>query len=65
MTFDVDAIRKQFPILGRAVHGKPLVYFDNAASAQKPDSVIDAMVIRRRLRAFTVTLIDDVKDVMT
>jgi cysteine desulfurase/selenocysteine lyase len=43
MTFDVDAIRKQFPILGRAVHGKPLVYFDNAASAQKPDSVIDAM----------------------
>jgi cysteine desulfurase/selenocysteine lyase len=43
MTFDVDAIRKQFPILGRAVHGKPLVYFDNAASAQKPDAVIDAM----------------------
>jgi cysteine desulfurase/selenocysteine lyase len=43
MTFDVAAIRKQFPILSRTVHGKPLVYFDNAASAQKPDAVIDAM----------------------
>jgi len=43
VTFDVQAIRKQFPILSRAVHGKPLVYFDNAASAQKPDVVIDAM----------------------
>jgi cysteine desulfurase/selenocysteine lyase len=43
MTFGVAAIRKQFPILGRTVHGKPLVYFDNAASAQKPDAVIDAM----------------------
>jgi cysteine desulfurase/selenocysteine lyase len=43
MTFDVHAIRAQFPILSRRVHGKPLVYFDNAASAQKPDVVIDAM----------------------
>ncbi|HVY88188.1 MAG TPA: cysteine desulfurase [Hyphomonadaceae bacterium] len=43
MTFDVLAIRKQFPILGRQVHGKPLVYFDNAASAQKPVAVIEAM----------------------
>lgn len=43
MTFDVHAIRAQFPILSRTVHGKPLVYFDNAASAQKPDVVIDAM----------------------
>jgi len=41
--FDVNAIRAEFPILSRAVHGKPLVYFDNAASAQKPDVVIDAM----------------------
>ncbi|MBI1361506.1 MAG: SufS family cysteine desulfurase [Alphaproteobacteria bacterium] len=41
--FDVEAIRKQFPILSRQVNGKPLVYFDNAASAQKPDAVIDAM----------------------
>src|SRR6185503_3974820 len=43
MTFDVDAIRKQFPILSRQVHGRPLVYFDNAASAQKPIAVIEAM----------------------
>ncbi len=43
MSFDVDAIRAQFPILMREVHGKPLVYFDNAASAQKPQKVIDAM----------------------
>ncbi len=43
MTFDVNAIRAEFPILSRQVHGKPLVYFDNAASAQKPDAVIDAM----------------------
>src|SRR5262245_36543556 len=43
MTFDVDAIRKQFPILSRQVHGRPLVYFDNAASAQKPVAVIEAM----------------------
>jgi cysteine desulfurase/selenocysteine lyase len=41
--FDVDIIRAEFPILSRTVHGKPLVYFDNAASAQKPDVVIDAM----------------------
>ena len=43
MTFDVHAVRKEFPILHRQVHGKPLVYFDNAASAQKPNAVIDAM----------------------
>jgi cysteine desulfurase/selenocysteine lyase len=42
-TFDVAAIRAQFQILHRQVNGKPLVYFDNAASAQKPDAVIDAM----------------------
>ncbi len=41
--FDVHAIRAQFPILSRQVHGKPLVYLDNAASMQKPDAVIDAM----------------------
>lgn len=43
MTFDVKAIREQFPILGRQVHGKPLVYFDNAASSQKPNVVIETM----------------------
>jgi cysteine desulfurase / selenocysteine lyase len=42
-TFDVDAVRAQFPILSRQIHGKPLVYLDNAASAQKPRAVIDAM----------------------
>jgi cysteine desulfurase/selenocysteine lyase len=39
---DVQAIRKDFPILGTLVHGKPLVYLDSAASAQKPRAVIDA-----------------------
>ena len=41
---DVYAIRQQFPILNREVKGKPLVYFDNAATSQKPRSVIDALV---------------------
>ncbi len=43
MTFDVDAIREEFPILKRQVNGRPLVYLDNAASAQKPRAVITAM----------------------
>ena len=42
--YDVEAIRTQFPILSSQVYGKPLVYLDNAASAQKPKAVIDAMV---------------------
>ena len=42
--FDPYAARAQFPILSRQVNGKPLVYLDNAASAQKPRAVIDAMV---------------------
>lgn len=42
--FDVDQIRSQFPILKREVKGKPLVYFDNAATSQKPKKVIDALV---------------------
>ncbi|WP_424970248.1 cysteine desulfurase [Dinoroseobacter sp. S76] len=41
--YDVDAIRAQFPILSREVNGKPLVYLDNGASAQKPQVVIDAV----------------------
>lgn len=40
---DVAAIRAEFPILSREVNGNPLVYLDNAASAQKPNAVIDAM----------------------
>ena len=42
--FDVEAVRKDFPILARQVHGKPLVYLDNAATTQKPRQVIDALV---------------------
>ncbi|MBS1917957.1 MAG: cysteine desulfurase [Bacteroidetes bacterium] len=41
---NVYAVRKQFPILNREVKGKPLVYFDNAATSQKPQQVIDALV---------------------
>ncbi|MGA0544240.1 aminotransferase class V-fold PLP-dependent enzyme [Brevundimonas sp. VNH65] len=41
---DLAAIRAQFPILSRTVNGRPLVYLDNAASAQKPRAVIDALV---------------------
>jgi cysteine desulfurase/selenocysteine lyase len=41
--FDVDRVRSDFPILGRSVRGKPLVYLDNAATSQKPQVVIDAV----------------------
>lgn len=43
-TLDVNAIRRDFPILQRYVHGKPLVYLDNAATTQKPQAVIDRLV---------------------
>jgi len=43
MSFDVFRVRADFPILSREVNGKPLVYLDSAASAQKPRQVIDAM----------------------
>ena len=42
--YDVEAIRADFPILSRTVHGKPLVYLDSAASAQKPRQVMDALM---------------------
>jgi len=42
-TFDVAAIRRDFPILHQKINGKPLVYLDNAASSQRPQSVIDAI----------------------
>jgi cysteine desulfurase / selenocysteine lyase len=42
-TFDVEAARREFPILTRMVHGKPLAYLDNGASAQRAQSVIDAV----------------------
>ncbi|MBC8036678.1 MAG: cysteine desulfurase [Rhizobiales bacterium] len=43
-TFNIAAVRRDFPILSREVHGKPLVYLDNAASAQKPQAVLDVMM---------------------
>jgi len=42
--YNVEDVRKDFPILQRQVHGKPLVYLDNAATTQKPRAVIDALV---------------------
>jgi cysteine desulfurase / selenocysteine lyase len=42
-SLDVEALRAQFPILQRKVHGRPLIYFDNAATTQKPQVVIDAI----------------------
>ncbi len=42
--FDVDSIRDDFPVLKTKAHGKPLVYFDNAATSQKPQVVIDKLV---------------------
>lgn len=41
--FDVNAVRADFPILHQEIHGKPLIWFDNAATTQKPQSVIDAI----------------------
>ena len=43
--WDVEKIRKDFPILSRAVHGKPLVYLDNGATSQKPRAVLEALRI--------------------
>jgi len=42
-TLDIEAIRKEFPILSREVNGHPLVYFDNGATSQKPQQVIDTI----------------------
>src|SRR5256885_3324514 len=42
--FDVEKIRRDFPILQEKIHGKPLVYLDNAATSQKPRAVLDAMI---------------------
>jgi len=46
--YDVDKIRADFPILARQVNGKPLTYLDNGASAQKPQVVIDAIILAYR-----------------
>ncbi len=42
-SYDVEAIRRDFPILAKTVYGKPLVYLDNGASAQKPQAMLDAV----------------------
>ena len=44
LPFDVDKIRADFPVLNQTINGKPLVYLDNAATSQKPQSVIDTLV---------------------
>jgi cysteine desulfurase/selenocysteine lyase len=44
VAFDVQKIRKDFPVLSQKAYGKPLIYFDNAATSQKPQVVIDALV---------------------
>ena len=43
MTLDIQKIRADFPVLDQQVNGSPLIYFDNAATTQKPKSVIDAI----------------------
>ena len=43
VALDITSIRKDFPILHQQVNGKPLIYFDNAATSQKPNEVIDAI----------------------
>ncbi|MGB8341577.1 MAG: aminotransferase class V-fold PLP-dependent enzyme, partial [Chthoniobacterales bacterium] len=40
---DWPAVRQDFPILGETIHGQPLIYFDNAATSQKPRAVVDAL----------------------
>ena len=43
MSYPIETIRSQFPILQQSVYGKPLVYLDNGATAQKPQQVIDTV----------------------
>src|SRR5690349_12390645 len=52
--FDLQKVRGDFPILERSAHGKPLVYFDNAATTQKPAPVIDA--IRRYYELYNANI---------
>ena len=42
-SFDVNKIRQDFPMLSKSMHGKPLIYLDSAATAQKPQCVIDTI----------------------
>jgi len=43
MSFDVQKVRADFPVLAELINGKPLVYLDSANTSQKPNAVIDAM----------------------
>ncbi len=43
LTLDLAAVRRDFPILEREVHGKPLIYLDNAATSQTPTAVIESL----------------------
>ena len=43
MSLNIEEIRAMFPVLHQEVNGKPLIYFDNAATTQKPQSVLDAL----------------------
>ena len=54
--FDVHKIRKDFPILLRTMNGKPLIYFDNGATTQKPQQVIDALINITPCRTPTFTV---------
>ena len=54
-TFDVHAVRRDFPILSEIVDGKPLVWMDNAATTQKPQAVIDRLATSTRTRTPTST----------
>ncbi|MEL6978888.1 MAG: cysteine desulfurase [Pseudomonadota bacterium] len=54
MSYDVEAVRGDFPMLSQTVYGKPLVYLDNGASAQKPHAVIDAVDRAYRLEYASV-----------
>jgi cysteine desulfurase/selenocysteine lyase len=58
--FEVEKIRKDFPILSEKVHGKSLVYFDNAATSQKPQVVIDA--VHRYLATYNANIHRGVHD---
>ena len=44
MNFDIENIRQDFPILKKIINGKPLIYFDNAATSQTPTCVIDSII---------------------
>ena len=44
LKFDVEKVREDFPILHQDIYGKPLAYLDNAATTQKPQAVVDALI---------------------